>query len=433
MLLSAQIRTSARVFSVLVILVFSFTPPVCATDTVVSTATREGRLAVFDDVWETIDRRYYDSKFNGLDWEAQRITFRALAAETKSADELYAILRRMIARLDDPHTRVYSPEEKFDWWRPRFISVGLSIRPVSGLPTVVHVERGSAPDHARVQVGDVIVSIDGEPAVDKVSKRLNDQNQSASSRSRAFATLMDGPVGSIVNVTWQRKDGKQKSGRFIRYWHQRDYTAEVRREKGEIAVVQIDAFTQPLARQLTTLLRDKLKGAKAVILDLRNNAGGDAQAMADIASAFLGPGFDLGDFTDRSGMQFSILTRLRSPLTAQSPTQTQLPVVVLTSERTASAAEIFIAALKSAKRASVIGTQTCGCVLAIRTRHTLPDGGILDVSELDFETAAGVRLEKNGVLPDETVVIERTDLYSKRDRTLDAAITRLTQARASLN
>ncbi len=340
----------------------------------------------------------------------------------------------MISTLDDPHTRVYAPEEKSDWWRPRFITVGLFLREIDGLPTVVHVEDGSAPKRAGVQVGDVIVSVNGQPAADLIAKRLSERRfTSSSARSKSFATLIDGPAGTHVEVAWQRRDGKRKSARFIRYWHQREFSVQVRREKGDIAVVQIDAFTQPLARNVAELFREKLKGAKAIVLDLRNNSGGDAQAMADIASNFLGPGFDLGDFTDRSGMQFTILTRLRSPFTPHAITQSNIPLVVLSSERTASAAEIFIAGLKASKRASVIGTQTCGCVLAIRTRHVLPDGGLLDVSELDYETAAGVRLEKNGVAPDETVLVERADLYSKRDRALDAALARLAQARASLN
>src|SRR5438874_6518630 len=46
----------------------------------VSTATREGRLTVFDDVWQTIHDHYYDPAFRGLDWDAQRTTFRTLAA-----------------------------------------------------------------------------------------------------------------------------------------------------------------------------------------------------------------------------------------------------------------------------------------------------------------------------------------------------------------
>ena len=51
------------------------------------------------------------------------------------------------------------------------------------------------------------------------------------------------------------------------------------------------------------------------------------------------------------------------------------------------------------KRRRVIGTGTCGCVLAIRSRHALPDGGVLDVSEFDYRTAAGVRLEGRGIIP----------------------------------
>src|SRR5262245_4685524 len=75
----------------------------------VSTATRTGRLAVFDDVWETIQERYYDPSFRGLDWEATRVAFRPAAAEAKSTQDFYELLRRMIAPLKDPHTRVFSP------------------------------------------------------------------------------------------------------------------------------------------------------------------------------------------------------------------------------------------------------------------------------------------------------------------------------------
>ena len=56
----------------------------------VSTTTREGRLAVFDDAWARINERYYDQKFHGVDWEAQRTTFRALAAE---ADTTFLLSR----------------------------------------------------------------------------------------------------------------------------------------------------------------------------------------------------------------------------------------------------------------------------------------------------------------------------------------------------
>ena len=133
-------------------------------------ATREGRLAVFDDAWSRINDRYYDQTFHGVDWDSQRINFRAQAAEAGSSQELYAVLRRMIAPLNDPHTRVFAPEEKFDWWRPRFVTVGFSIAEVDGQPTVVSVERNSAPQRAGIRAGRCDRSIDGEAALTIVQK-----------------------------------------------------------------------------------------------------------------------------------------------------------------------------------------------------------------------------------------------------------------------
>ncbi len=119
----------------------------------VSTATVEGRLAVFDDVWETIQERYYDPKFHGIDWQAKRATFRPAAARASGTHEFYEVLRQMIASLKDAHTRVYSPDEKFDWWNPRFVTVGLTIREVEGVPTVIQIESGSAAARTDIRPG----------------------------------------------------------------------------------------------------------------------------------------------------------------------------------------------------------------------------------------------------------------------------------------
>jgi hypothetical protein len=68
----------------------------------VSTATREGRLAVFDDLWQTVADRYYSANFHGVDWLAQRSLFRPLAAAAPGSRELYLQLRRMLALLRTP-------------------------------------------------------------------------------------------------------------------------------------------------------------------------------------------------------------------------------------------------------------------------------------------------------------------------------------------
>jgi carboxyl-terminal processing protease len=395
----------------------------------VSASTREGRLAIFDDAWSTINERYYDRGFHGLDWDAQRTTFRSLAAEANTSQELYAVLREMIAALNDPHTRVFAPEEKFDWWRPRVVTIGLAVREVGGLPVVVKVEPDSAPHRAGLRAGDMIETVNGDPALSRVSSRLPSGAASASSRSRAFAKLLDGPPKTSVEIRWKRKDGKEKLARFERHSEQRELGMRIRKEMGDIAIIEIDAFTRSIASDFTRGLKERLNGVRGLILDLRGNGGGDAEAMADVASAFLGDGFGLGQFTDRAGSSFAISTRSKSPFIAERITQTKAPLIVLAGERTSSAAEIFIAALKTAHRALIIGTETCGCVVAIRTRHNLPDGGVLDVSELDYKTPAGARLERNGIKPDEIVTVERSDLYAGRDRAMEIAIRKLTMLR----
>ncbi|MGH9932987.1 MAG: S41 family peptidase [Pyrinomonadaceae bacterium] len=392
----------------------------------VSTATREGRLAVFDDAWARINERYYDQSFHGLDWGAQRTTFRALAAQADSSQELYAVLRRMIASLDDPHTRVFAPQEKFDWWRPRFVSVGFAIAEIAGLPTVIKVDHDSAAQRAGLRAGDVIETVNGGAALSLVNSRLANlpDPTSASARFRVFARLLDGPSETSVDITWKGKDGKQKAARFDRYWQERELGVRVRREQGN-SVIEIEAFTKSIAVAFARDLKQKLAGARGLILDLRTNGGGDAEAMSDIASTFLGVGTNLGQFTDRAGTSFTISTPFRSLLTPDLLAPTKLPLIVLTSERTASAAEIFVEALRISRRATIIGTETCGCVLAVRTRHLLPDGGLLDVSELDYETPQGHRLEGHGLKPDEAVAVERNDLYSGRDPALELALSKL--------
>ena len=391
----------------------------------VSTETREGRLAVFDDAWSTINERYYDSRFHGLDWEVQKANFRGPAAEARSSQELYAVLRRMIASLGDSHTRIYPPEEKFDWWRPRFVSVGISVKEVEGRPTVAQVQTSSEAERAGLRAGDIIESVNGKSALTLVNNKLATtglpSTSATTARFRAFASLLDGPAGSSVEIRWRGKKGKERVAHLSRAWQQRELELRVRRESG-YAVIEIDAFTKPIAAAFARALKEKMAGAQGVILDLRNNGGGDTEAMTDIASAVVGAGSSLGQFTERSNYSFRIFTRSKSLLTPERISAINLPMVVLTSERTASAAEIFVAALKTYGRARVIGSETCGCVLAIRTRHSLPDGGLLDVSELDYRTAGGVRLEGQGVKPDETVLIQRSDLYSGRDRALDMAI-----------
>ena len=388
----------------------------------VSTATPEGRLAVFDDIWETIEDRYYDPAFHGVNWQAKRASFRPAVAKATNTHEFYELMRQMIASLRDAHTRVYSPDEKFDWWNPRFVTVGLAVREIGGVPVIMQVEANSAAAKANIRAGDVIVSVDNVPVAKFIEQRLENAGAGLDehARYRSVATLFDGPAGTEVKVAWSTRDGKVKSTVLQRYWTQRELGFSMQR-KGKLAILKIDAFTQSVALDFSKALPSAIEGAEGIVLDLRANGGGDAEAMADVASLFLDDGINLGRFADRSGAAFELQTYSKRLWRVPQLTQIKLPLVVLTSESTSSAAEIMVAALQARRRARVIGAGTCGCVLAIRTRHALPDGGVLDVSEFDYRTASGVRLQDVGITPDEITRVTRADIYNHRDPTLTAA------------
>jgi carboxyl-terminal processing protease len=393
----------------------------------ISTATAEGRLAVFDDVWQTVNDRYYDAKFHGVDWWAQREQFRSLAADARDPDELYSVLRRLLTSLRDAHTRVYAPEQKFDWEHPRFVTIGLSLREIEGKLTVVSVERGSEAERKGIRAGDVIQAINRKDALLTLERKLGEQAGSSTpqaARLFAMSSLAEGRPGTTAAIEWIGPDNKPHQANLQRHWQQRNPGVHVTRHGG-IAVVTIDAFTQALEAEFLASTRE-LRQARGLVFDLRNNGGGDAQAMAEIASVFLPPATGLGQFTDRHGnVSLKLETGLTPLLFHLQGDPIDVPIVILTSERTSSAAEIFIAALKQTNHATVLGGQTCGCVLAVRARHALPDGGELEVSELDYHTDLGVRLEGAGIKPDEVISLTRRDIYAARDRVMQSALAKL--------
>jgi len=361
-----------------------------------------------------------------------RRELRPRAADARGEAELYALLRRMLGHLRDPHTRVYAPGESIARGATRFVSVGLSVREVSGEVLVVHVERGSEAERAGVRAGDEVLSVDGEAVSHILARRLAEQtpegDEAAALEMRAPArrvsasVIFNGASGTSLRAVFRDARGRENSVSLRRELRVRVTELKARRLRDRIGLVSFNGFTPETAAQLARTLSTNLRDARGLILDLRENGGGESEAMTDAASIFLDPGLPLGRFTNRAG-RVEIKPHTRTVMLSAPDTLPRIraPLVLLTSRRTASAAEVFIAALVEKGRARVVGEQTCGCVLGLRRRHQLPDGGSLDVSEMDFHTAAGTRLEGAGISPDEPLAPTREDLRAGRDRAVERA------------
>lgn len=92
--------------------------------------TAKERVEVFEEVWNAINEKYYDPKFNGVDWNAVHERYRPRVDIVKSDEEFYSQLRQMAGELHDAHTRVRSPRQREDRKKQQGVSTGISIREV---------------------------------------------------------------------------------------------------------------------------------------------------------------------------------------------------------------------------------------------------------------------------------------------------------------
>ena len=383
------------------------------------------RAQIFDDVWETIRSKYYDPNLRGVNWERQRATFRAAAIDAQTTIAFYAVLRQMINALHDSHTRIYAPNEKVDWRSPRVVTAGLSIREIENKLVAVRVDEDGDAARAGIREGAILISVDNKTADQIFAARLaapNGSSTAAAARLRAASGILEGAENTFVRVEFRNPNGKQIIAALKREARTLAPTVSARRTGGAL-LISFDTFTPEIVPELFQKISANRRRVSGIILDLRGNHGGSAEAMIDVASAFLPADYLLGNFIDRAGRTVVEARARKQTLFAANALQAQnVPIVVLTSTATASAAEIFVAALKNQNRVKIIGQTTCGCVLAVKNQHSLIDGGALDISELNFQMPDGKQLEGAGVAPTETITQTEQDITAGLDRALERAL-----------
>jgi C-terminal peptidase prc len=383
------------------------------------TPTREDRVKVFDQVWRAIYDNYYDKSFRGVDWRQQREVFRPQIESAASSAEFYRLLRQMIGKLGDAHTRIYAPEDGFDRYRPAGLTVGLVVRRIEGRPIVTWVEPDSEAAKFGIRPGFAVSEVDGEP-VEKVLRRMRtDIGESSTATAlelQSFDRIFYGPRDVPVAVTFVDEEGRRKSFSLTRRYSEFQRRVTARQLPYKIGYIELTGFGPEIERDFDAAMQ-QMQGTRGLILDLRNNGGGFVTTVTQIASYFFTDETDLGEFITRFGRSTHRRTRaLRNVYRA--------PLIVLVSSRSASGSEIFAAAMQEQKRGVILGTNptTCGCLLGVSRTLRLSDGGKLNISDTDYRTALGRRIEGLGVRPDRQVELRIADLMAGRDRTLEEAV-----------
>ena len=221
-----------------------------------------------------------------------------------------------------------------------FVGLGVELRTHQDRLEIVNVIRGGSADRGGIQSGDSILAV-------------NNQDVSTVGAERA-ADMLRGELGSFVELRI-RRGGKLSNANLQRRRVEIPSVDQVRivdQENG-VGYVRLTNFQKTTVRDFDKALWDlHRRGMRSLIVDLRGNPGGLLTASVEVADRFV----------DRGVI---VSTRGRNPMEdythqAQTGNTWKMPLVVLIDENSASASEIFAAAIRDHRRGTIVGQQSYG-------------------------------------------------------------------------
>ncbi len=275
--------------------------------------------------------------------------------EEVPSDRLVSSSIRELLRTLDPHSNFFEQRDyqtMQERQKGQYYGLGITVQSIDGNITVVAPFEGTPAHRLGIRAGDVISRIEGEDArglsIDDAVKKLR------------------GPKGTPIKVTIARQ-GYDEPLEFtvIRDaipLHSVPYSFMVSRDVGYVRLTDFNETTacrpgegDACERELEQALRGlKREGARAFILDIRDNPGGLLDQAFAVSNLFLKKG------------QLVVFTRGRSRrdesnyITESDSPWSEVPLVVLTSRHSASASEIVAGALQDHDRALIVGETTFG-------------------------------------------------------------------------
>jgi carboxyl-terminal processing protease len=321
------------------------------------------QLKLFTDVLAIIQNQYVD--------------------ETEPREVIYGAIRGMLRSLD-PHSAFLDPESYREMQvetSGSFGGLGIEITIRDDQLTVVAPIEGTPAWRAGIQPGDKIVKIEGLATkdmslVDAVKK-------------------MRGPKGTKVTITILREGAKELQDIAVTREIIQVQSVKSQEIEPGLGYIRIRQFQERTARDLEGGIEKLEKTGRfaGLIIDLRNNPGGLLSSAVEVSEKFLGDG-QLVVYTEgrvrNQNMRF--VAHARHAIT-------DVPVVVLVNQGSASASEIVAGAIQDHGRGVVLGTQTFGKG-SVQTIIQLADGSGLRLTTAKYFTPKGRSIHGKGITPD---------------------------------
>lgn len=345
----------------------------------------------------------YDATTAELD---DAIASSAAAAHAAPTDFAYAAIAAMAKSIGDRYTQFFTPDE-FKQFNAaldpdRISGIGVMIQPdaVTKEIRLSYVVPGTPADRTGLRAGDLLTAIDTTS-----TKGLTVEEASK---------LLRGKAGTTVDVAIER-DGASDATYTIKREEVQPPTVVFKLLPGSIGYVYVMAFGKATPMEFDTAIsRLKDQGAKALVLDLRNDGGGYVDSALLISRRFI---------ANKTLLTVEERGNRATTIDADNDTSVAIPVTVLVNQYTASASEITAGALQDDGIGMLVGTKTFGKGV-MQTLTPLPDGAAIKITTAHYLTPRRHDINLRGIQPDMRVD-ENSDAQFgdvERDAQLRAAI-----------
>ncbi len=326
---------------------------------------------------------------------------RRLAESGAGRDALVARgVESMLDSLDDPFTSYMTAEEleMLDTQLSgHFSGIGVAMQKVKNQIRVVQVLEGTPAQEAGIREGDVVLQVDGRDVTDLELDEV--------------VMLIRGPEGTAVRIGISRP-GEPEVLHFRLIRREIEIPVmEKRLEEGGVGYIRLTDWTQDAAERLRDALQElRSTGASSLVLDLRSNPGGYMEPAIEAADLFL-----RGGTIVTSKGRVAGVNRVYE---ADGEVAWDLPVYVLINRGSASASEIFAAALRDNHRCLLVGETTFGKG-SIQQIFRQPDGTGIRLTIARYYTPGGINIDDQGIDPD---IVVKNPLVGDEDLQLERAL-----------
>jgi carboxyl-terminal processing protease len=330
----------------------------------------------------------------------------AAGGKIRQDDLIYSALNGLMAALKDPYSVAYMPKEykqlQESMGSADFGGVGIVIEldtKRGNQLTIVEPIEGTPAEKAGLRAGDAIIKINGQSTngikLDMASQKIR------------------GPIGSQVTLTVKRKEGIKDFTLVRANIHIKSVVFKM--YQGGIGYVKLRSFGEETGVEFAQALSAlQNRGARGLIIDLRNNGGGYIRAAIDVCNHFL----------PANTLIVSVVNYRRGEQKnhrAKDSAKCRLPLLVLVNEYSASASEITAGAIQDTGRGVLYGVKTFGKG-SVQSLYDLKDGGALKYTVAYYLTPRGKNIHKKGLKPNVEFKMEPRYVGAGNDIQLGNAI-----------